>query len=106
MLEERVVGSPLGWCAEEVPSPWISGPSFPVPLLDRVGRIREDDVKRPKSILINEPRRRQSVAALNFRILDTVQHEVHARDGRRHVVPLLPKQLERPMLAALALHLG
>ncbi len=47
----------------------------------------------------------QRIAAHNRKIFYAMQRQVHARDGRGHVVALLPKQAQRAIFAAAALDL-
>ena len=63
VLEERVVGTPLWWCSEEVPSPWVALPRFALPLFHRVRRIGKDHVEGLESVALYEGRTVQRVTA-------------------------------------------
>ena len=95
-----------GPSAEEIAAPLVSLPGLAVPLFNRVWRICQHQIEGAERVALGEARRGQRVAADDLAVLDAVQHEVHAGDRGGHVVPLLPVELERPVFAALALHLG
>jgi hypothetical protein len=54
VLLEGVVGTALRWDAEEIAPPGIGGEGFAVPLLDRVRRISQHNIKLLKAIAFDK----------------------------------------------------
>src|SRR5450830_344034 len=80
VLQEGIVSTALRWRAVDVASPWISRPCITIPLLDRVWRISQHDVKLHEPIALDEGWMRQGIATHDMKVLDAVQEEVHAPD--------------------------
>ena len=68
--------------------------------------MTQSNVASPPVARVGERRAAERVLAHDLEVLDAVQHEVHARDGRRGEVLLLAVDLpeERARVAARALH--
>ena len=105
VLEEGVGGPSLRRRAEDVAAPRVVEPRVPVPGLDRIRRIGEHHVERHKAVSLAEGRIAQGVADGDPEVLDAVQHEVHARNGRGRANDLLSVEAERASIAAGALDL-
>src|SRR6185295_20407424 len=78
VLEEGVIGPTLWRRAEEVPAPWIGAPCLSIPLLDGVRGVGEDHVEGPQLIPLQELRLRERVAALDVKVVDSVEEQVHS----------------------------
>src|SRR5207245_2589192 len=94
VLEEGIVCARLWWGSVDIAAVRMGGPSFGVPLFDRVGRIRQDYIELAEAVAVEELGFRQGVAALDAEILDAMEKEVHAGDGGGHKVTLLPVEFE------------
>ena len=89
-------------------APRVGFPDLAAPLLERERRIGDHAVERGQAARarVGEGRAAERVLADDLEVLDAVQHQVHAGDGRGGEVLLLAVDLaeEGPRVAARALH--
>ena len=96
MLLKGIVSATLRRGAVKIPAPGIGGKGVAIPLLDRVGRIRQDDVESHEVIRLNEFRLGEGIASLDAEVLDAVEEAIHPGNGGGHEIPLLSVELHIP----------
>ena len=100
VLLEGVVGPTLGWCAEEVASPFVAAPGLAIPLLDGVRRVSQYHVELTQAVALDVLGLGQGIAPNDFKVFHAVQKQIHAGDAGGDEVALLPVELERAVFAA------
>ena len=108
VLDPGVVAVALRRQTEGGATPGVGFPDLPAPLLERERRIGDHAVERGQAAgaRVGEGGAAERVLAHDLEVLDAVEHEVHAGDGRGREVLLLAVDLaeEGARVAAGALH--
>lgn len=94
VLPEGIIGTALGRCTIDVPAPRIGGPGVAVPLLDGVRRIGQDHIELHEPVPFNKGGMGQCVSPNDAEVLDAVQEQVHAANGRGEQITLLTVEVQ------------